>query len=325
MDFGLDPLEAELGDVYFLFRTVVDPAELGWAGHRQRQIVFALLKSWVLQMVPIGVPKSIDALNTMFNFQQLIALIFHRKCRYTYKGYLIANSDELMADKAWAKGRPCACAQEDGSGSEFTDCLTPAERRRLDVYINAWPNEVYDLNQDPHHRPIKSFKGILPTLLRSMGVLWCHDERRFLALPEILSSMGYPISEAAQEASKASCQFSRGAGSVDRTPPTRSHKSVCEQVGNAVHVNTIAAALFLVVLLFPHFDDPGNTMEQITRRQKQQAPSQLQKPGEQIDKFGIDGVINATQSKFAMRFLNVRQQLSVASKRARMHDDVGPL
>ena len=86
--------------------------------------------------------------------------------------------------------------------------LTASEITRLRGYIRRWPHEVHALNQNPAARPLTSSKGKLSTFVKSMGILWMHDEGRMMTTYELLSAMGYPVFETAQEVAGATCCFS---------------------------------------------------------------------------------------------------------------------
>ena len=73
-------------------------------------------------------------------------------------------------------------------------------------------------------------------------------KERWMTPLELLTSMGYPVTKSAQEATYGTlCQFSRGTS----PPGTRTTLSVCNQAGNAVHMNAVGAAIFCVVLKLP--------------------------------------------------------------------------
>ena len=53
--FGLQPYERDLGDIYACVRTVVSAAEQGWATTRVRQFVFMFHKPWICSLLaPAG-------------------------------------------------------------------------------------------------------------------------------------------------------------------------------------------------------------------------------------------------------------------------------
>ena len=58
--FGLQPYERELGEIYACFRTVVSAAEQGWATTRVRQFVFMFHKPWIYPLLAVaGLPASV--------------------------------------------------------------------------------------------------------------------------------------------------------------------------------------------------------------------------------------------------------------------------
>ena len=81
--------------------------------------------------------------------------------------------------------------------------------------------------------------------------------RRWFHLLELLTSQGWPVSEAHVAAcGGVACNFSRAGRVVN---PQRSHASMSGQCGNAMHVNSIGAILFSCFCLCPLLSDSLGT------------------------------------------------------------------
>eukprot|EP00969_Alexandrium_andersonii_P185966 8216667-Alexandrium_andersonii.AAC.1 len=85
----------------------------------------------------------------------------------------------------------------------------------------------------------------LHTLVRGMGLVWVHRLRRWYTVSELLTAMGFPITEESQRwCGGVRCQFSRGVTGY----PGRTRHSVKAAIGNAMHTNSIGSALLAVLL-----------------------------------------------------------------------------
>eukprot|EP00973_Karenia_brevis_P045899 6355830-Karenia_brevis.AAC.1 len=65
--------------------------------------------------------------------------------------------------------------------------------------------------------------------------------------PELLTSMGFPITKQHQHASHTTCLFSRG----HVAPTSRSRRSICHQVGNTIHINAVGAVHMSILMKLP--------------------------------------------------------------------------
>ena len=104
--FGLQPHERELGDVYACVRIVVSAVEQGWATTRVRQFVFMFHKPWIYPLLAAaGLPASVPSPENQLALQSVLRL-FERQCGYTGSAYLVTNETELAEELAWAMNRP---------------------------------------------------------------------------------------------------------------------------------------------------------------------------------------------------------------------------
>eukprot|EP00973_Karenia_brevis_P080736 11201207-Karenia_brevis.AAC.1 len=137
-----------------------------------------------------------------------------------------------------------------GRASTAIQCLSKKEKKRWTNYNSMYPGETGDVGQDPLHRPLHSRNGILNTLIRNnhyMMIPRGHGERSntWLLPSELWTSMGFPISMSCQQATGVQCVFSCGFQNV---PCTRTGKSQRNQMGNAMHVNSIGKVKLAVLL-----------------------------------------------------------------------------
>ena len=95
--------------------------------------------------------------------------------------------------------------------------------------------------------------GALHTIIRNNGLIWIPAPwNRWMCPSEIMTSMGFPISdEAVKAASGVTCQFSR-ATSTSIAHPLRTRRSVTNQAGNAMHVNAIGCVIACATILEPN-------------------------------------------------------------------------
>ena len=141
-------------------------------------------------------------------------------------------------------------ADADARKMLFLEALTEGESNRLLLYKDKAPHEVFDLNQNPVYRALHSKNGVLQTLISSMGILWIDEENRFMALRELLLSMGYPCTQDTDEAFDSNEPMN----SFSRNVPMqkqRAHKAMCSQTGNAMHVNAMGMFEMTALLFLP--------------------------------------------------------------------------
>ena len=145
----------------------------------------------------------------------------------------------------------------------FKGCLSLPEAANLRKYSKLFPGELADLAQNALARPITSRRGCLATIIRNTGINFeqfphsmsttdgdgpVAQVPRWMYAREQAFSMGFPISRMQQGvAHGARCCFSESVP----VPPSRTRRSMTNQIGNSMHVNSIGAADMLAVLVAP--------------------------------------------------------------------------
>ena len=268
-EFGSQVIRDVFADLYVSVRIALAPQDLGWPSSRPRQITFLLLRTFISKLshdtskpattaVALESLRLEDTLRTMFCRSRHSDL--HWRC------YMVSTQEEIEADMRWAASRPGTkirwqgANQEDNlSPDEFKDarhsalgCLTLAERRRFVHYMTHWPEEACNVGQDPAARPTHTRNGVMFTLIRSSGIIMTPPSDgaapRWLTPQELATSMGFPIHAEAQAAcGNTACLFSRQSPGCRK----RSSHSVRAQIGNAMHINVIGAAIAVVILRLP--------------------------------------------------------------------------
>ena len=100
--FGVDELREQLGDLYYIERSLVSPKELGWASARPRQITVLILKQWLDEILAsTGVPPQVgvhasnrpmsgpmSGQDVVKRFVHFVRALFSRACNITLDAYL---------------------------------------------------------------------------------------------------------------------------------------------------------------------------------------------------------------------------------------------
>jgi len=271
--FGIAELDDVLGDLYIIIRIPLCPTQLGWRGRRPRQFCVMILKAWVYSAsagtnIPPP-PRTSSMVVEHLALEECIRHIFFRTARFDYVEYMNAGEAAVVADRAWAASRKSVIARhaqtaeavranaefasDDALG--FFAALTLVERHRaVDFESRFGAHVAFDLSKSDK-LPLKASNDNLPTLLKSVGLLFVTDapydfpslgsgQGRWFIPQELLTSMGFPISRQHQQVTGVSCQFSEG----HRAPPSRTHRSVSNQAGNAIHINAIGAVQMVCLL-----------------------------------------------------------------------------
>lgn len=189
---------------------------------------------------------------------------FARKPLYTLDGYLVprdglAKQAETAAVR-WAARRNLVVARHTGqaedahlfvtdSADSHLSIYTVSERKRLTIYQSKFGNDVVaDLNQNPLVIAMRSTNGILHCLIKNAGIIHHSGKDCMLIGADFMTSMGFAVTQAHID---AQCGALNGFSLVESLPAPRQRtfKSQCRQAGNAMHVNSIGAVLFYMILM----------------------------------------------------------------------------
>lgn len=259
--YGLKRTKQLLGDLYVVIRILTDPIDEGWATMRQRQILVLLLKTWIYKVLhntpeTSNMPCSSRILIQKMHLPESISFLADRICNFTWKAYLRAPPEELMEEIEWAAERRSVKAEASqrrkSKGSPCLDALTQSEYRRWLDYQSMYPGVSGDTGQEPDSRPMMTRGNYLNTLIRNVGIMMLPDgigsrSQTWWTASEYFEAMGFPIRHSTQEASGVKCVFSIGQPKVWG----RTRRSMCHQVGNAMHVNSIGKVILTTYLKVP--------------------------------------------------------------------------
>lgn len=175
-EFPTDHLRQMLEDIYEIVCCVINPALLGWPVQRVR-------KYHVMRHRKKTTPFSCSF--------HLFAKLFVkdpseeiRSLQPRWDVFLVAAVTELQSELEWASSRkesrqPCSKIGDKWmrmtpEGSYF-QCLTPNERKGLGKYMDLFPRQVFQLNQNPDITATHSNNEHMFTLIRNAGVYWWLD------------------------------------------------------------------------------------------------------------------------------------------------------
>lgn len=127
--------------------------------------------------------------------------------------------------------------------NSFKYLLHDSEKQRLQNYNQMWkerhgvpackdPRAIVHLGDNPLARPCWSINGHFPSLRRSMGLLWHCQSETIVCPKELLSLMGWPLSDELSDASGL-------AEPIEFPDLPRARK----YAGNAIHVPTFGVLL----------------------------------------------------------------------------------
>eukprot|EP00973_Karenia_brevis_P096316 12431476-Karenia_brevis.AAC.1 len=256
IDFGDAEMRSLMGDIYVIIRVLVNPDREGWSSLRARQVLIMILLVWQLNVIReahsndrSNVVPSLDGILTGFNMDATVSYLADRTCNFTWAAYLVATEKELQEELVWALSRKAV--QRTGSATHL-HALTKKESKRWKYYQKHWPDAVGDVGQMPEHRPLRSRGDKLHTLIRNNHLMMIpsgHGSRSntWFCPSELFTSMGFPITREAQQATGAVCNFSRGT----EAPSSRTPRSQRNQIGNAMHTNSIGKLHLAVALKVP--------------------------------------------------------------------------
>lgn len=247
---------------------------LGWPTCRTRQFIDLRLKKHN---------------TTQPGTDDLLEQVFFRNATFSVQDYCIGDPSDTKKELEWALQRrstikrqaeeraleaaatPGEPALESPNASIFFKALGGKEQQRLKLYTQTWPGFFCDLNQNPLVTPIKS-KSELHTLTKSMGLIWnpVAIPNRWLFISELAAAMGYPVLDSHVEQAGVDCLFSHCRIKDGKVSAKRSRSSSSNQLGNAMHVNSIGA---VSMALF--FSVPDLISSSMSPVQEPGAPSQF--------------------------------------------------
>jgi hypothetical protein len=251
--FGTACLEADLGDLYFMFRIVLCPTMLGWATRRKRQFTLGVRKD-----VPVSIPKMPSGIpGGLENIYDFLFANFFRNCNFDVRHYRVATQLEVAAERCWAASRSEVLTFRHADADPYRDdavgsmcaALNPSERKRLHNYFQANPSSHVDLAQEQGSRGDHSgsLHGPMMCLTRGIGLVYDMDLQRWYTTTEMAVAMGYPVRGVDDDACGHASLFSRSRPSC----PHRTRASAAHALGNAMHVNSIGAIIGSLLCWFP--------------------------------------------------------------------------
>ena len=257
-EFGVDEVGRCLGRFYEIESLTLSPVEVGWASKRKRIFIVGKLRG--INLCPPGVICT-DSIKNGVD-------MFRRAFCFNQTAYDIATPEEINSELAWAASRkkvrerhaPSSAGDDvlltrvkvefnaDELGS-FERAMTARERLRLVAYIKLTPGAAVDLGQDVQYRAHSARDGHLHTLIKGMGLTWKPWLRRWYSQSELLTAMGFPIDDDSVRRAGQVCSFSRNVPYP--TNPRRSRSSVCQAVGNTMHITCIGAVVMAAWFTWP--------------------------------------------------------------------------
>lgn len=177
-----------LSDIYHMEVFSVDSVAFGWACGRERQFMKFRHRG-----------KIMSSVSPCSRFMRR----FYRACQYSWrehfwvrKGSNAVFPDELRCELEWAYQRPTGgksgeTVNDDDVGkiSSFEDSLTETEKSYLFTYRAQYPNQCYQLNQDPDSDMGScSSEWCLQTIINNCHLLWYDlpDQPRLIRLQLLL-------------------------------------------------------------------------------------------------------------------------------------------
>ncbi len=102
----------------------------------------------------------------------------------------------------------------------------------------------------------------LGTIIRNTGLNFCVELGKWLTPEAQYVAMGFPVTLTQQIMSGSICHVSKLVEENDQVvtdcvfmPRKRTRRSLTHQVGNSMHVNSVGAAMFMMVLFCPSLGD----------------------------------------------------------------------
>ncbi len=211
---------------------------------------------------------------------------------------MISTAEEQDAEKAWARSRKHVAMRYDADSKiiqalckdmkdrveewnkydkpdSFEAALHVSERKRLDIYALSYLGQVVDLRQDPLFCLHSVWSEHLDCLIKGQSFTWVPHLRRWFTTLKLFTAMGWPITDDHVSASgSVASAFSRSNSS--RAPESRTRHTMHQQTGNGMHVNSIGAVIFAILLRCPGILDIAN--EKPKRRLSFKGPASSKKP-----------------------------------------------
>jgi len=125
--------------------------------------------------------------------------------------------------------------------------LNLSERKRRHGFVTLKPNCAWDLGQSEKKPIYSDLAGPLHCIMKNAGLIFREDLEppRWMVEAEMAIAMGFPIVPEWAESIGSQCLWTRGVVGYAK----RSRHSTVNQIGNAMHVNSIGGVMFTCVYL----------------------------------------------------------------------------
>ena len=231
--FPIELLSDYLGHIYVVFTLVMSLCKMGWPGRRERRITLLIHKRKVQVRLP---------------WTPALVQRCERKCTICFRQWLLADTNELEQERAWAMRRSHSAPYEprlgDAEGymekpevvnNKMLQSLGVTEYTRLMSYRARWRHCAYVLNQDPDSGcGMKSDQTVFMTQIRNQGLIWVDSHMRWLTSRELLGLQGFPVFPQ-QKVHGDHCTFDHAM--------VRDRCAMSEQSGNTMPVPFMSLAL----------------------------------------------------------------------------------
>ena len=171
-DFPSQKFIEWLGDLYDVQVTILDPADLGWGIRRRRK--YHILRHKIklgLMSCPLHIFCSMFiTIEEKFLLADIGLPLWDM--------YFVATPEELQDELDWASSRDSVVTgthlswKDMTPGGSFEVALNKTENINLQKYREAFPNQVYQLNQNFDVQATRSSDQFLPTVIKNAGILW---------------------------------------------------------------------------------------------------------------------------------------------------------
>ena len=188
--FDTNIIDEELGGQYTTKHMRVNPSDVGFACvHRVRVYTIAFRKD--------GVVASCD----MCDVYRCVANVFQGTSPCAAQLFSATDAQLLTAEnhvRCFRRLVPLATTSND-----WSYLLTVRQRERFVTYSSLWRNQVgscpdsdancvFDLSQNPEHRPRTSSRGSLPCALSGNSLFWSPARKRWMLPVELAAAYGIP-------------------------------------------------------------------------------------------------------------------------------------
>lgn len=173
-DFPSQKFIEWLGDLYDIQVTILDPSDLGWGIRRRRK--YHILRHKV-KLGPMSCPLNIFSGLFITNEEKTV---LEPNGLPQWDMYFVATPEELQDELDWASSRDSVVVangvqlswKDMTPGGSFEVSLNKTEHINLQKYRDAFPQQVYQLNQNFDVQATRSSDQFLPTVIKNAGILW---------------------------------------------------------------------------------------------------------------------------------------------------------